>query len=117
MTLPNYLFLVTMEHGYLLVTPQDIQTILPRDPETQIPRLSSTLDLTQQPVTDSIGNQWILLEEDCQVPEFIELLADQIRTFPHQIRAGIKRYETNLSSAELVRYVQSNNITQILEHH
>ena len=76
MTLPNYLFLVTIEHGYLLVTPQDIHTILPIDPETQIPRLSSSLDLTQQPVTDSIGNQWILLEEDCQVPEFIELLAD-----------------------------------------
>jgi hypothetical protein len=117
MTLPNYLFLVTIEHGYLLVTPQDIHTILPIDPETQIPRLSSSLDLTQQPVTDSIGNQWILLEEDCQVPEFIELLADKIRTFPHQIRERIKRYEPNISSAELVRYVQSNNMNQIFANH
>ena len=114
MNLPNYLFLVTIEHGYLLVRPQDIQDILPIDPDTQIPLfLSSTLDVTQQPVIDSIGNQWILLEEDCQAPEFIERLADHLHTFPHQLRERITRYEPNLSTAELAQYVHNNNISEM----
>lgn len=117
MNLPNHVFIVTIEHGYLLVRPQDIQAILPVDPETQIPLLSSTLDVTQQPVIDSIGNQWILLEEDCQAPEFIERLADHLHTFPHQIRERIKRYESNLRTAELAQYIHNNNINEMCAKH
>lgn len=113
MKLRNYLFLNTIEHGYLLATPEELQAVLPIDPETQIPRLSEVLDLTQQPITDSIGNKWILLEEDCQAPEFIEFLADEIRVFPHQIRERTKHIETNISSAELIAYIQSNNMDHI----
>jgi hypothetical protein len=48
MNLPNHLFLITIEHGYLPVRPEDVQAIFPVDPETQIPLVfSSTLDLTQ----------------------------------------------------------------------
>ena len=32
-----------------------------------------TLSLTQEPIIDGRGNGWILLEDDCQAPEFIEL--------------------------------------------
>lgn len=117
MKLRNYLFLNTMEHGYFLATPQELQGVLPVDQETRIPRQSETLDLLQQPVTDSVGNQWILLEEDCQAPEFIELLADVVRVFPHQIRERITRYETNTSSAQLVVYIQNNDMEQLSTTH
>ena len=114
MNLPNYLFLITMEHGYLLVRPEDVQAISPVDPDTQIPLLlSSTLDVTQKPLIDSSGNKWIALEEDCQAPEFIERLADHLRTFPHQIRERITRCEPNIRTAEIARYVQSNNISEM----
>jgi len=114
MNLPKYLFLITIEHGYLLVRPEDVNAIFPVDPETQIPLVfSSTLDPTQTPLIDSIGNQWIPLEEDCQAPEFIERLADHLRTFPHQIRERIKRYEPNIRTAELARYVLNNNINEM----
>ena len=117
MKLRNYLFLNTMEHGYFLATPQELQTVLLVDQETRIPRQSETLDLSQQPVTDSVGNQWILLEEDCQAPEFIEFLADVVSVFPHQIRERITRYETNTSSAQLVVYIQNNDMKQLSTSH
>lgn len=114
MNLPNYLFLVTIEHGYLLVRPEDVQAIFPIDPETQIPLVfSSTLDLTQKPLIDSLGNRWIPLEEDCQAPEFIERLADHLHVFPHQLRERIKRYEPNIRTAELAHYVHQNNIHEM----
>jgi hypothetical protein len=114
MNLPSYLFLVTIEHGYLLVRPEDVQAIFPVDPETQIPLVfSSTLDLTQKPLIDSIGNLWIPLEEDCQAPEFIERLADHLHTFPHQLRERIKHYEPNIRTAELALYVHNNNIHEM----
>src|SRR4029079_14490703 len=90
MNLHNYLFLITMEHAYLLVRPEDVQAISPVDPDTKIPVVfSSTLHLTQHSLSDSSGNAWIPLEEDCQAPEFIIRLADHLRTFPHQIRERI----------------------------
>lgn len=114
MNLPNYLFLITMEHGYLLVRPEDVQAISPVDPDTQIPLVfSSTIDVTQKPLIDSSGNEWIALEEDCQAPEFIERLADHLRTFPHQIRERITTCEPNIRTAEIRRYVQSNNINEM----
>ena len=114
MNLPSHLFLVTIEHGYLLVRPEDLQAIFPTDPETQIPLVfSSTLDLTQQPLIDSIGNQWIALEEDCQAPEFIERLADHLHTFPHQLRERIKHYEPNIRTAELAQFVHNNNVNEM----
>jgi ribonuclease HI len=115
--LRNYLFLNTMEHGYFLATPEELQAVLPLDQETLIPRHSDTLDLSQQPVKDSVGNQWILLEEDCQAPEFIEFLADVVRVFPHQIRERITHHETNISSAQLVAYIQNNDIKQLSTSH
>lgn len=94
--------------------PKTVQAIFPVDPETQIPLVfSSTLDLTQRPLMDSIGNLWIPLEEDCQAPEFIERLADHLHTFPHQLRERIRRYEPNLSTAELTQYVHNNNISEM----
>lgn len=117
MNLPNHLFLITIDHGYLLVRPEDVQALFPVDPETQIPLVfSSTLDPTQKPLIDSIGNLWVPLEEDCQAPEFIDRLADHLHTFPHQLRERIKRYEPNLSTAELARYVQTNNISEMCEN-
>lgn len=115
--LRNYLFLNTMDHGYFLATPKELQAVLHLDQETGIPRHSDTLDLSQQPVNDSVGNQWILLEEDCQAPEFIEFLADVVRVFPHQIRERITHHETNTSSAQLVVYIQNNDMEQLSTSH
>jgi hypothetical protein len=117
MRLRNYLFLNTIEHGYLLATPKELQAVLPKDPETQIPRQSETLDLMQQSVPDRVGKQWILLEEDCQAPEFIEFLADELRVFPHQVRERIKHHETNIRSAELSVYIQNNDMETLSATH
>jgi RNase H-like protein len=52
--LRNYLFLDTMEHGYFLVTPKELQAVLLLDQETGIPRHSDTRPLT----TADKGQRW-----------------------------------------------------------
>jgi hypothetical protein len=107
MKIRTYHFFTTVDHGYLLAKPEELAAVLPVDPETQIPRISETLSLTQEPIIDGRGNGWILLEEDCQAPEFIELLADAIGVFPHQIRRRIRHHETNLTFQELVAHIET----------